>query len=154
MGHQMITQKLRIQRVLVSLVAAHEFPVVTYDSTGAPNDIVTEGPEKAVALAHQPILCNETSSAFAEDERNGRDVVQARDTWNFALRVKFDREVLLELFEEEVMDNPPKIPGDSALGLPFVILRLINTEVEHPVQQQGASGTIVEFTFQAVQGRR
>ena len=68
--------------------------------------------------------------------------------------MKFNREVLIEKFEESLLADPPIIARDDEAGLPLATMRLIQTEVEHPVQQQAASGTIVEFTFEAEQGRK
>lgn len=146
-----LTQRLRIQQALVALVNGREFPYVSYESSGAPAQV---DPDENTVTPLTPILCNEIESAFGDDENNGRQIAQVRSAWQFALRMKFNREVLLELFEDSVMDNPPTIAKDDALGLPFVRLRIVSQRVEHPVQQQGASGTIVEYIFEAEEGRR
>ena len=144
------SQRLRIQRKLVSIAKDTEFPVVTYGDDGSPNAVN----DKEFIKPSTPILCNETQSVFAEDERYRRGDIQTRQQWTYALRMKFDREVLLEFFEEALLADPPVVERDDENGFPQATLRLIQSEVSHPVQQGAASGTIVEFTFEAEQGRK
>lgn len=150
----MLTQKLRIQKKIVELLLSEEFPVVTYDANGSPQDLVIEGENKKVATPKTPIIANEIQSSFSTDPNNGRAVSQLRDSWTFTVRVGFDSEVCIELFEDKVTKDVPKIPVDKEQGLPFVQLKLVASVPVHPVQQQGASGTTVEFTFEAEQGRQ
>lgn len=142
-----MSQKLRIQQALVDLVRTRSFPVVKNDSTGKPIS-----PTTGTVTPLTPILCNEVGATFEDDGDYGRGVKSTRSTWTFAIRIRFGQEVLLEGFEEDMMNNPPRIAADGSL--PYVQLRLTASEPQHPVQQQPGTGTIVEFTFQAQQGRR
>jgi hypothetical protein len=142
-----MSQKLRIQTALVNLVKDYEFPSVIYNANGVPSQSVSVTPLT-------PILCNEIQSNFANDDEYGQGVKSVRLTWPFAVRIKFNREVLLEPFEEEMCNNPPRIGPDTVNGYPYVQLRLEQTTPVHPVQRQPSTGTEVEFIFQASQGRR
>lgn len=142
-----MSQKLRIQNAILDTVLNRDFQGVVYDASGRPT-----APKNITAKPLIPVLCNEVGATFEDDEDYGRGVKSTRGTWTFALRIRFPREVMLEDYEEELMNDPPRIPFDG--GYPYVQIRLTSTEVQHPVQQQSATGTIAEFTFQAQQGRR
>lgn len=145
----LISQRLRIQGVLVERALASQFPVVTYDAKGVPSAAID-----VLEAPRQPIICNEIQSAFGPDERYGRHEISERTQWLFALRLRFNQEVVLEPFEESVLTSPPEVPKDESRGYPRVVLRLIGSEPQHPVQQEAKTGTQVEFTFEAEQGRR
>lgn len=140
--------RLAVQAKLVEEAKDGCFPIVTYASDGSPNPI----DETVLAGPLLPITCNETGCEFTEDENNRRGDFQQRVGWTFSLRMRFNSEVLLEMFEEVMMEDPPFIP--SANGYPSVTLRLTGTEPQHPPQQEASNGTSVEFTFEAIQGRR
>lgn len=144
-----MSQRLRIQDALVSLVLGTDWPVVSYDEDGRPSGLDMAEKEQP----QTPILCNEISSSFDLDEQNLRGDFQRRTSWIFSLKIKFDREVLLEYFENAMMANPLYLGPDLSRGLSSVTLRLIGTEPTHPVQK-GGPGTSVEFSFEAEQGRR
>lgn len=99
-----------------------------------------------------PILCDETQCNFEVDPDHGRSYKMERLGWTFALRMKFNVPVLLDVFCENLVESPPMVPATD--GFPNYILKLQSMEVDHPVQQGGATGTIVEFTFEAEEGRR
>jgi hypothetical protein len=143
-----MSQKLRVQNALVDLLLNRPFPVVTYNAQGKPS---LSG-QTVVPIT--PILSNEIASAFVEDDDMGREVMSLRSGWIFEVRAEFPREVLLEHFEEEMMSSPPRIGPDPQNGYPYVQLRLNQTQPSHPVQKGSATGTKVQFFFQAVQGRR
>lgn len=154
----MISLRLAIQTAVVNFFKDIEFPIVTYSETGAPNDVTeppSNDPDNPTHLKPlQPILCNEISSTFSEDLNYKRNRKDRRDSWLFELRMKFDREVLLEIVEDQWADEPLVIPANPQTGAPQVTLRLNTSEITHPVQQGGASGTSVKFTFEAEQGRK
>ena len=157
-----MSQKLRIQNAIVDSVKGSAFPVVKYSGDGNAN-IETEiiGPafpgspnvqvEDITVLPHKPIICNEVSAAYERDLNDGRDDTQRVSQWQFALRLSFDQEVILDRYERDVNENLISIPKDG--NLEFVRVRLISKEVEHPVQQNQTTGTRVEYIFEAVEGR-
>lgn len=150
------SQRIRIQQTLVAYAKNYQFPIVFYEADGSPRSISQSGigAQTPVRTPTLPVLCNEIQSVFEQDPQYRRNDIQTRQQWTFALRLKFDQEVLIERFEEGLLANPIIIDRDVVAGLPLVTLRLVQSEVQHPVQQQGATGTIVEFTFEAEQGRK
>jgi hypothetical protein len=141
------SQRLRIQAALVDEFSGVDFPVVTYQDDGTPND----ADDTNTVAAHLPILCNEVEAAFQNDDRYRRGDRDERVGWRFEVIAKFPREVLLELFETSLLRDPPVLPATS--DLPQVSLRLVETRAEHPVQKNGSSGTTVAMTFEAQEGR-
>lgn len=150
-GEFVTSQRMRIQQALVDLALGTEFLPVAYDSDGKPTPVSPATPRITPST---PVLCNEIETSFIEDERYGRDRIRQRASWRFALRFRFSREVLLDFFEEYLMTNPVFVPADTSLGLPSVTLLIVSAEITHPVQQQGATGTVVEYIFEAEQGRK
>lgn len=144
------SQRTRIQKALVDLVKDETFPQISYNPDGSPR----EPDDQRVSRPEQPILCNETQSVFSQDERHRRGDVQRRDSWLFSLKMTFKTEVLMEIFEDNLVADPPVLEADKDKGLPQVVLRLVQTDVSHPVQQGASVGTQAEFTFEAELGRR
>lgn len=149
----MTWQRIRIQNKLVDLVLDASFPVVKYDQDGRAS-VKQESGQDVLSPVASPVVCNEVGSSFEEDENHGRSLKTVRSGWSFVLRLQFNSEVILEDFEETLSDSPPTIPLDEEKGLPFVRLFLVGAEAEHPVQHDGNTGTKVEYTFLAEQGRR
>lgn len=140
----MIAQRTRIQNALIAAAAAYDFPVVTYNKdTGAATA------DEATTIKPKTNLSNETKSGFERDDKQGRKIVRERSGWKFELRLKFDKEVLLDGFVDSVTDTQLRLEPDDANGLLGVLLELDNMDVEHPVQQDSASGTQVTFDFTA-----
>lgn len=142
--------KRNIVNALVDVAKAEKFPSVSRDSEGRllePNSGFTE-------RAALPILCDEVSCNFSVDELHGRGLILQREGWLFALRMKFNSAVLLDNFIETLAMNPPIVSADQESGYPAYSLQLQSMEVDHPVQQGGATGTQVEFIFEAEEGRR
>jgi len=137
-------KRTQIQEAIVGMVKDREFRTVAYDTDGVPRVRETEFSIKAA----RPILCNEVNSSFEVDPDHGRYRVLRRRTWNFALKMKFPSEVLLEEFESELQERPPHIAGLNTT------IFLLSANVEHPVQQDGKTGTIAEYVFQALEGRK
>lgn len=158
----MTSQRLRVQNALVDAVKDFDFAVVTYDGDGNPSikqQQVDTGPgggpqlefEDVTTKPHKPIIANEINATFEPDIDYGRDDAQRVGQWQFALRLSFDQEVVLDAFERSVNEDLITIPKSGSLEP--VQLRLTSKEVEHPVQQQEANGTKVEFIFEALEGR-
>lgn len=149
-----MSTRLLIQSAIVDFLKDIEFPIVAYDGLGVPSIIdpltLAEG-EIAFIKPLTPILCNEINGVFEEDPQYKRSRILRRSGWTFQIKMRFDREVLLEAFEQSWMQNPLVIP--AANGLPQVTLLLQTSEPVHPVQQSGANGTIVTYTFEAELGR-
>jgi len=60
----------------------------------------------------------------------------------------FDREVLLERFEESLTDPVLRLTLNAPLAYSNVALNLVSASIEHPAQQQAAGGTKVTYTFE------
>lgn len=136
--------KVRIQQFLVAFTKAGTFPSILYAAGMA------QQPEDA-SVAPASVTCNETGSDWAIDDRDGRKLSQTRTNWNFEVRVAWDKEVSLELFEQAWAESPPLIakddpnyPGDKNLHL-----FLVSIQVTHPVEQGGPKGTKAVLTIQA-----
>lgn len=140
----MSEKRLDVQRAIVALVKGYEFPKVSYNADGSPRPTHPDQYLKAAT----PILCNEVRSEFAIDRRHGRDRILERTTWQFALKIRFAGEVLLEGFEDTLANDPPYVDDANAT------IFLLGGNVDHPVQQDGKTGTQVEYVFQAVEGRK
>lgn len=145
-----ITQRIRIQRKIITLVKEGEFYRVTYDrNTGLPEDIVREESRR---VSPTSVLVNEIASQFTVDEEYGRDYRLKRSQWVFEVLVEFSREVTMEFWEEAMLDLPI-LEADEEHGLPQVMLVLKRNGVIHPVQQNASTGTLAKVVLEAVVGR-
>ena len=141
------SQRTRVQTKLVELAKAASFPVVEYEHDGTPQPIS----DRQVLKANTPVLVNEVEATFSEDDSHRRSFRDQRDSWQFLMRLQFSREVLLETFENDLIDNPPIV--EAANGLSQVTLHLVSTDAEHPVQRNASSGTSVDMIFEAAPAR-
>lgn len=143
------SQRVRTQRRIIEEVEASSFPIIRYDPEGRPldaDDQITARPRTA--------LTNEIESSFIEAENYGRGEADDRDGWAYELILYFDSEVLFELFENRMKNNPPTIPADPSNGLQQVTLHLTQANYQHPTQGEGSGGSQATYTLEAVEGRR
>lgn len=143
-------QRLIIQRALCDVVAAGLFYAVTYTpGNGKP---VLYDPNTEQSIQPASVRVNEISERFKEDAEYGQDQILMPANWTFVLFLEWDnREIDLSFFEALCMAHPPFIQGTA--NYRSVRLFLINKEVNHPVEQQGSTGTQVKYLFQAELGR-
>lgn len=104
------------------------------------------------ALVPSSVEANEVQSVFGTDQRYGRDVKQIRTSWTWHLKLRFDREVILDGFEEALMADPLVIAHDPAGGIDRQITLLLeNSDIKHPPRGGASNGTEATYRFVAMQ---
>ena len=104
------------------------------------------------ALVPSSAEANEVQVVFDIDERYGRGVRQIRTSWAWQLKLKFEREVILDGFEKALMVDPLVIARDTASGIDRQITLLLETSnPRHPPRGGPSNGTKVTYRFVAVQ---
>ena len=143
-----MSQKGRIQEALLRLGKQGRFFKVLYRDDGTPTDIDPDGqPTKP-----QTCLCNETDAEFATDPNMGRRRARKRVLWKFKLVLGFPCEVNAENFEQDVMDEVLTLPPTDTL--PSVFIEIADAEYDHPTTKDPGNGSRIEYSFEAVEGRR
>lgn len=135
-----MNDRIRIQNFLTLVAREFDFPVVVYDG-----GVARIGQE---SLKPKSSLSNETASNFQTDGKQGRFEARRRTNWTFELVLEFDREVVLEGFEESLTAPVLRLPKEDGKAYSNVAIRLLRTEADHPVQQQPSRGTIATLTFE------
>lgn len=152
-----LDNRIRIQNFIVDLVKKKEFPLLEVAEDGKLQKIVDAGSGEEVVETTEtpilPILCDEVSSVFSEDESYGRKSRDTKVSWTFSLILRFNRRVSFDPIEDIFCVSTPFLAADIVEGLPSVILHLRSIEPEHPVYQQGNTGTKAKITFLAQVGR-
>lgn len=148
-----MSDKLKIQKAMIALARAGEFYQVDYDEQGAPIDFARDtednipiGTPIGTRISPGSVGCNEVSSRFAPDTRQGRRVATKASEWLFELVLAFDKEALLEWFEKSINQNVPIVRLDNGTS---ALLRLRQKTVRHPIRQQSSGGTQVTYTVLA-----
>lgn len=141
-------QKQRILDRLKEEAKKGRFYSVTYDQYGQ----MKQSSSNAPPTAPKSCICNETGAEFGEDTRQGRRLALRRESWTFKMILTFATEVSCETFEADMMDKVIVVPPKDSL--PSVQLRLMDAEYDHPPEQMPGNGSRVEYTFEAVEGRR
>jgi hypothetical protein len=136
--------RIRVQNHLTELIRSYDFPIVRYS-----NGLATYDESGFVCERPKSCVCNETAAQFEPDARHGLNVVLRRSTWIFDAIVRFDNEVLLEGFENQMMSDPPTLAKNSTTGDSQTTMYLLKTEAQHPTQESPQSGTLATFTFVA-----
>jgi hypothetical protein len=140
------THKQAIHNAIVEALNQGIFLPVTYNPD-TKLMIVPEDEDDAVSPAS--IATNELTCLFGLPERNRRERIMERGSWRWQAIVKFDREVVAEVFEEALLASPILIEPDSTKSLRRIVLNLENAEYTHPPRQGSSSGTQVIYTFEA-----
>jgi hypothetical protein len=133
--------KIRIQNALTGLAYNHRFPKITYSQNHNEASVSTHKVHPTVAYA------NEVSSEFDKPERNRRGRLRERKAWKFEFKLSFSVEVSLESFEKSLTDPPLLL--SKTTDLPQTEIDLISAEIQHPVLQEGSTGTSVSYTIEA-----
>jgi hypothetical protein len=141
--------RTEIQKALRALAEDGPFYRVVYDATTKEPSVpdTTHVPPSSIEV-------NEVSSNF-EESPNKRTRQIDRVSWIFNLMVAFDCEVLLEPFEQAIIETLPVVERDTNEGLlRQVELRLLQAgRYEHPIDSGETSGTQVVYTFEALLSR-
>lgn len=145
----MANQSDRIHDAIYNAInGSVEFFHVTYDKdTGLRTTAVTfETPET--------VLVREVSCSFIEARSNRRTPrLREREDWRWEATVAFDNQVSVEEFEAAMTATPIFLQRTGQLDQQVVVF-LEETEVSHPTEQQGSTGTRVSFRFVAQLSRR
>ena len=136
-----VTLKKAIYDALIAAAKAGTFVEADYDSATC---TLTQG----LQVQPQSIEANETNSVYRTEGRHGRAVVQDRAQWGWLLILRFNEEVITELFEESLADNPICIER-SVTGGRQVRMKFLDATYTHPPRVGASNGTEAKFRFTA-----
>ena len=139
------TYKKKIHDALVEIIKQGIFLPVAYDPD---NPIMFISDEASDAVPPASVAVNETECTFGLPERNRRERKYERGPWSWQAVVKFNREVVAEVFEEELLASPILIESDRANNLRQVTVILEHAGYVHPPRQGSSSGTRITYDFQ------
>ena len=128
-----------IQTAILNSVKNRDFPRVTYaNDTDLPEVSATLRPSRSTRT-------NEISCDFEVDSNHGRSFRLRRRTWTFLLQLKFDKEVTIEEWINEITDTPLKVkdPSGKLVGR----IELQRYAVTHPVTHNSSAGSEFAITF-------
>lgn len=140
--------RVKIQQAIYDAASAGTYLLASYSAkTGRPDE-----PAITDTASPKTIRVNEVNSKFGEDKNYRRGIKFVRASWVFSLNLSFDREIHLEQFEQELLDNPLFIGNDEqeTSGRRFLI-SLVDATYTQPPQHNASNGTHVEYTLEAVQ---
>lgn len=140
------THKQAAHNAIVAAINQGVFLPVTYDPA---TKLMSIPEDESEAIPPASLAANELTCLFGLPERNRRDRIMERNTWRWQAIVKFHREVVLELFEEELLAAPILVAQDDTKNLRQITLHLIDADYTHPPKQSPSSGTQVVYTFEA-----
>lgn len=136
--------KQAIQRLLVTTAASAGFPEATY-SADRPS-LLTEGDDVQAAS----VEANEIRAVFGIDDRYQRSFRQDRQGWAWLLNLRFDSEVVLEEYEQGLLESPLVIGRDPSSGVDRQVRLLLEDALyEHPPRGGASNGTSVTYRFVA-----
>lgn len=141
--------KQSVHNSVVEAIKAGVFLPVTYDQE---TKLMSIAVEEEDAVPPASISANELTCLFGLPERYRRSRIFERNTWRWQVIVKFDREVVAEVFEENLLIDPILVPSDKDNGLRQITINLLDAEYIHPPRQGSSSGTQVTYTFEAQLG--
>lgn len=142
-------QKERIHNKLVSLAQLGLFFPVGYDRD---SDMMGIDGLDTATVAPKSIETNETISRMGPARRNRTDGRRDRLSWTWELYLDFQEEVALEIFERELLSQPPILPRVVDQELQQVTLNLVDCGYSHPPEHESTSGTQAKLIFDAVLG--
>lgn len=145
-----LAQRVRVQNAILTMLKSGPYYEVAYaPSTGLAEDIDTG---IAPTITPASARTNEVGSSFEVDQRYRRSYSLSRPQWDWIGIVAFDREVTAFQAEEDWRLSPPILPKTG--DLEQVTIEVTGSNYSHPTQQQGHSGTVIEFQFLARLHRR
>jgi hypothetical protein len=138
-----VTLKELIQNALIDAGKQGTFLDANYDP-----DLCTLS--SGLQRTPSSIEANEVSSVFKTESRHGRKVLQDRSQWQWLLILQFEEEVILQPFEDQLLENPLCIERDIAAGVTRqVTLKLLDVSPKHPPRQGASNGTQARYRFSA-----
>lgn len=138
-----VTFTNEIHNAILTRVNATSFPRVTYDpNTGirSVSDTVFASPKTFLAQPEQ---------AEFVDGQNRRTFTRSRDGFTWILDLSWSVPVETETFEDDLANNPIKIPRETSGLDRQIIIELENVQHFIPPLGQPASGTSVRLTLNA-----
>lgn len=134
----------KVADALVELARLGPFYRRSYDKdTGAATI------DDSINIDPASVFAAEVSKGFGPSSNKMTYTRDLKD-WMFELRLKFDVPVSLEAWEMNISDKPPFVPRDDVNGFRQVTLNIMGGQMEHPPQQQPATGTRARYLFEAV----
>lgn len=124
---------------IISLIKGGEFFEVSFDSEDSL--ILTSS-----IVVPESIAADETSSSFITDPRMGLSLQRKRSEWIWQAKVKFGRKVSCEAFEEDLLNNPPKVQTTENPPRRCVI-ELISSTYNHGIRKSDDGGDSFSFEF-------
>ena len=137
-------QKPRIQNLLMNLARAGKFYLAEYDHQG----FLSAGE----AVSPKSVSVNEVSSEFDDPVQFRRFACRERSSWTWSMLLAFDKEVIVEEFEEALTEKAIILPSEPSKKLLQVTIKLLSCEYIHPVRMEAAAGSKVSLTFQVQVG--
>jgi hypothetical protein len=143
------SQKQRIHNALFTRFKTGPFIPVEYETEGANKGLMKDLGETSVDP--DSLVVNDLTSSFIPAERAGDKTswIAERGVWNWEVHIKFNGEVVTDIFEEALAEAPLVLARDTVNNLKQVYIEMRNVKYTHPVKHQSSSGTSAVYTFEA-----
>lgn len=140
------SHKQSVHNAIVAAINQGIFLPVSYDPT---TRLMSVPEDESEAVPPASIAANELTCLFGLPERNRRTRIMERGSWRWQVIVRFDREVVADIFEEALLAEPILLEPDVTKSLRRITLHLVDADYTHPPRQGSSSGTQVIYTFEA-----
>ncbi len=140
------TMKKRIHDALCERAHLGTFIAATYP-------VDDEGCVLEQGLQVQPksVEVNELKGSFQTEHRHGMDLILDRSRWLWLMILRFDQEVVAELFERSLEDEPVMVCRDPADPTSRQArLSRVDCDYVHPPRGNPSNGTELRYRFEAV----
>jgi len=140
------SNKQRIHNAILEKIKAGPWVPVEYEADGSMADLGEDTVEPKTCVL------NDVSSNFipAQNSRDKTSWIADRGKWIWDVRVAFDGEVVADIFEKALTDEPIVLPSDvNNNNLLLVWVDITNAQYKHPTKKQPSSGTSIVYTFEA-----
>ena len=140
-----ITMKKRIHDALCERAYLGTFIAATY-----PVDDEGCVLEQGIQVQPRSVEVNELKGSFLTEHRHGRELILDRSRWLWLMIVRFDQEVVAELFERALEDAPVVVcrdPADPASRQ--ARLSRVDCDYDHPPRGNPSNGTELRYRFEA-----
>lgn len=143
--------RIQIQKTIRSLILSAPAYEVTYDRDLIP----TINPDAPTICEPPEILVNEIEDSWEIDEDNRRQFQQKRREWLFVAKVKWSREVSVELIDEALAQSPTALrrlareEDDGSFRRALLLYR--GKSITHPTTNRPTGGSQAEFRFSVLQ---
>jgi hypothetical protein len=92
---------------------------------------------------------NEVRGSLTTDGRFGAAIAMSRSRWTWMMIVRFDQEVIAELFEDALENDPVVVCHDSEHGPRQARLSRVDCDYRHPPRGAPSNGTELRYAFEA-----